>query len=331
MAVFFRRMVSGHNRRFKNDGVDLDLTYITPRWIAMGFPSQGFQANYRNPATAVAAFLQERHPGHHKIFNLSEESYSPTIFHGPVFHSPFPDHHAPCFPVLVRIMKEMHDWLAADAENVIAVHCLAGHGRTGVILCALFLFEGVFALPEDAMQEFAARRSNRGKGVKWPSQRRYIFYSAHHVGECAARGRDRYEPPPAPERILQSVEFQKMWVVAKPLRYMLVVFDGQFDVIYSSAWLHAPETVVADSLKYRPNVPLRGDCTIRLYAAGKGGAHGKIKELLRISLHTAFLPSLGMPFPKDDLDGPCLDAAHEKHPKTFAALVQFALPGAGSP
>jgi protein-tyrosine phosphatase len=145
-----RRVVSGHNRRFQSEGFDLDLTYVTPRWIAMGFPSQGFQSNYRNPATMVASFLENRHPDHFKVFNLSEATYSSTVFKGPVAHYPFPDHHAPSFPTIIAMMKDMHDWLAADAENVVAVHCLAGHGRTGVIICALFLFEDVYVLPDEA-------------------------------------------------------------------------------------------------------------------------------------------------------------------------------------
>jgi hypothetical protein len=49
---------------------DLDLTYITNRIIAMGFPSTGFESSYRNPAEEVSAFLRQRHPNHFKI-NLS--------------------------------------------------------------------------------------------------------------------------------------------------------------------------------------------------------------------------------------------------------------------
>ena len=41
-----RNLVSKEKRRFKNEKYDLDLTYITDRVIAMGFPSSDFEASY---------------------------------------------------------------------------------------------------------------------------------------------------------------------------------------------------------------------------------------------------------------------------------------------
>jgi hypothetical protein len=46
-------MVSGKRRRLEVDGVNLDLTYITTRVIAMSYPSSGFESMYRNPIDKV--------------------------------------------------------------------------------------------------------------------------------------------------------------------------------------------------------------------------------------------------------------------------------------
>lgn len=39
--ALLRSLVSKKKKRFTEDGFDLDLSYITPRVIAMGFPSTG--------------------------------------------------------------------------------------------------------------------------------------------------------------------------------------------------------------------------------------------------------------------------------------------------
>ena len=58
-----RSMVSKKKKRYEEDGFDLDLTYITDRIIAMGFPSTGSEASYRNPVGEVQRFFAAKHKG----------------------------------------------------------------------------------------------------------------------------------------------------------------------------------------------------------------------------------------------------------------------------
>jgi len=46
--TWIKKIVSGPKNRYVDDGYNLDLTYVTPRLIAMSFPASGFESFYRN-------------------------------------------------------------------------------------------------------------------------------------------------------------------------------------------------------------------------------------------------------------------------------------------
>eukprot|EP00195_Chlamydomonas_chlamydogama_P001112 CAMPEP_0202917208 /NCGR_PEP_ID=MMETSP1392-20130828/70482_1 /ASSEMBLY_ACC=CAM_ASM_000868 /TAXON_ID=225041 /ORGANISM="Chlamydomonas chlamydogama, Strain SAG 11-48b" /LENGTH=60 /DNA_ID=CAMNT_0049609885 /DNA_START=31 /DNA_END=210 /DNA_ORIENTATION=+ len=59
MAFILRKLVSGKKNRYKKDGHDLDLTYVTARIIAMAYPaSEALRSMYRNPMQDVVRFLE---------------------------------------------------------------------------------------------------------------------------------------------------------------------------------------------------------------------------------------------------------------------------------
>lgn len=62
-----RSLVSLNKRRYRGDGFDLDLTYVTNCLIAMGFPSVGIEGAYRNAAQDCRRFLQLKHGDHYKV------------------------------------------------------------------------------------------------------------------------------------------------------------------------------------------------------------------------------------------------------------------------
>ena len=96
---FARKFVSGHRRRFTEEGYDLDLSYITPRVLAMGIPASGVEALWRNAATEVASMLISS-TTRYMVFNLSERNIDTKLFRDRVVDAGWPDHHAPPLPVL---------------------------------------------------------------------------------------------------------------------------------------------------------------------------------------------------------------------------------------
>ncbi|KAI9911203.1 hypothetical protein PsorP6_009399 [Peronosclerospora sorghi] len=106
-----RSLVSQNKCRFQQDGFDLDLSYVHPRIIVMGYPAVGVELLYRNPRSEVRLFLEERHAGDYFVFNFCSEpkrrstvcwllSYSPRIFDGRVKRFPIEDHNVPSFQMM---------------------------------------------------------------------------------------------------------------------------------------------------------------------------------------------------------------------------------------
>lgn len=174
-----RGAVSKKKKRFVDaeGGFDLDLSYITPRIIAMGFPSQGREGLYRNPMPEVQRFFETRHSGHYRVYNLcSERAYDPAEFGGCAARYPFDDHNPCPLHMIGAFCADVDAWLTAHPENVVAVHCKAGKGRTGLMIAAYLLHCGYKPHPEAALRAFGLARTANGKGVTIPSQMRYVHY-----------------------------------------------------------------------------------------------------------------------------------------------------------
>ena len=173
---FIRSLVSQDKNRFCFDGFDLDLTYITPRIIAMGLPSTSYEALYRNNMNDVLNFFNERHKEHYKVYNLCEEKkYAPNIFYKQGYF-PFQDHEAPPLNLIRPFCEDAKKFLDEDSKNIVAIHCLAGKGRTGTLISCLLLYLNEFDTAADCLKYYGLMRVDNGKGVTVPSQIRYVFY-----------------------------------------------------------------------------------------------------------------------------------------------------------
>ncbi|GBG62257.1 hypothetical protein CBR_g29865 [Chara braunii] len=175
-TVYLRKWVSKKRKRFIANGFDLDLSYISERIIAMGYPAEHMMdVMYRNPMWQVQKLLETRHRNHYKVYNLcSELSYDASNFGGRVEVLPFDDYHAPPLSLVKLFCESVSEWLDSDPENVVVVHCKAGKGRTGLMVCSYLVYLGMTA--EEALRHYATRRMHNGEGISIASQRRYVGY-----------------------------------------------------------------------------------------------------------------------------------------------------------
>uniref|UniRef100_A0A5K3EU87 Phosphatidylinositol-3,4,5-trisphosphate 3-phosphatase n=1 Tax=Mesocestoides corti TaxID=53468 RepID=A0A5K3EU87_MESCO len=192
MVNRLKSLVSKKKKRFQADGFDLDLSYISSRIIAMGFPAERIEGLYRNHIDEVSRFFEQKHKGHYKIYHLcNERDFNAYRFSGPVVRYPFSDHNAPQFGQILALCKDVMQFLNQHPENVVAINCKAGKGRTGVMVCACLMELQEAQDAEEALRIYAERRTRNGKGVTIPSQRRYVQYYSRLLSSGLA-----YEPKP---------------------------------------------------------------------------------------------------------------------------------------
>ena len=304
MTDWIRHIVSGKNNRYIEDGTDLDLSYITDRIIAMGFPCTGLDSLYRNKASAVSDLLDKKHLGHFKVYNLTERTYNTNIFSGPIENYPFPDHHAPPLNLELRVIKSMHEWYTRDERNVLVVHCLAGHGRTGTIIAAFLVAENMFKTAQEALDFFAKERSFCAKGVAYPSQIRAVkyveMYKMIFPEECA---NFTFNPPPPSPKVIKNVVFKN---VLRKIRgkFILIILNQNFSMKFTSGIFALPPKADSCDMSFDVGISMENHFTIKLFSF----TGTKQKELLRISLNTFFINEDTLHFTKNDLDGPHNDS-----------------------
>lgn len=174
-----RKMISGTRSRYSDSRYNLDLTYVNQQVIAMGLPSEGLESYYRNDIEEVSQFLRERHGENYKVWNLSERDYDVGKFPEVVITRGWRDHYACPFRLLIHLTDEVDEYLKADKECAAVIHCKAGKGRTGTVICCLLLKRREYQTVVGVMKYFYEKRSGVSDpvdGVNRPSQIRSLNY-----------------------------------------------------------------------------------------------------------------------------------------------------------
>ncbi|ELR15027.1 Protein-tyrosine-phosphatase [Acanthamoeba castellanii str. Neff] len=324
-----RTLASGDKYRLEKDEFDLDLTYVTHRVIAMGFPADKLvEQAYRNHIDEVADFFECHHSNHYMIFNLTEKHYDPGKFRNRVRFYGWPDHHPPPMSLLHDVVKAVHEWLEEDRLNVAAIHCKAGLGRTGTVISSYFLYAGFITAPEESMEFFGASRSQSARGVKVPSQRRCVNYlhqiltqtkSLDVVHRPKRLVLKRIEMMPVPDVDMIKGGFWPVVELVDMHRFHSPFFLKKAHRMYSGR--KGDSSIVMDL-----NVPIAGDVLIRVYHFQDlliGKSYPRL--IFRYGFHTSFVEENRLMIPMTELDG----AGHgqfssDSFPSNFVLLNTFA-------
>lgn len=270
LRISLQTLVSTNKRRFqdKDSGLDLDLSYICDRLIAMAVPGV-HGAIYRNDIKEVARFFAMRHYASFCVVSLVENfeekfngNYDPALLYGQVQRIPFHDHSAPALKVLVEFCEKATAFLNVSSSNVLAVHCRGGKGRTGTFCSALMRWVNLYSNTHDSKQYYARRRTLSRKtgaemlviggeggeeeeteslqGVDAPSQHTILRYLDVYM-------KSRVNIFAPPQVLLSTVTMRTLALYSRGgCRISLIVFSGDVPV-YDYAKAHGWQDMSADT------------------------------------------------------------------------------------
>lgn len=313
-ASMLRGVVSKKKKRFQEGGFDLDLSYITSRIIAMGFPAESLTGLYRNNMVDVQKFMTTRHPGRVHVYNLCAElHYDAQKFDGQVSCFPFFDHNPCPLNLILPFCVHVHEWLLKDPDNVVAVHCKAGKGRTGFMIACYLLYAGTCATAAEALEFYANKRTKDAKGVTIPSQIRYVSYFEDLLGSIGWLERVVPAIPARNTLFLKSVTLRGLPYAYStcPEQLSFVVVDpnkkyedGTYKTVFSSKGVLQPHADLAqDCVLFSAET---APCILELCDDFKVVFSGSSKlfslwantrfvcEAVPMSFHPAYKPPLGV-------------------------------------
>ena len=275
VKVSVRHLISG-NKRTNENGFDLNLTYIKPNIIAMGFPYENFEGIFKINGLSmddVVRYLDLRHLNHYRVYNLcSERSYDSSKFHMRAISYPFDANCPPPFELIQQFCEDVSAFLKADGRNVAVVHCCNGVQRTGVMVCSYLLHDQIFCSAKDALQFFATARTRNGVGVTNSSQQRYVQYYEHMVKN------DFTYSPNAPVVLLESLKFigNPCLQGASYSPHFTIKIPKKVEIYNSKVYDYIRRSGNTTEFLLQQQLPLSGDVTVEFYHQSRFGGKEKM-------------------------------------------------------
>ena len=318
-AGFMKSLVSQDKTRFCYDGFDLDLTYITPRIIAMGYPSKNIEGIYRNNMEDVKNFFMTRHPNHYKVYNLCEERNYKDCFYKQGYF-PFKDHEAPPLNLIKPFCEDVKKFLDEDEKNVVAIHCLAGKGRTGTFICCLLLYLNFFETAEECLLYYGLLRVGTVKGVTVPSQMRYVHYFEYILKNKLP------DPIIFKKVVLRKLKMYTIPKVGKKFQPNFVVDNLKKSVKYSDIMSRKESYGFdLDFIEFplgAGGIAVSGDVRVQFYQMQF--LNLKSEKLFKFWFNTNFMPENGVfEIKKEEIDKACKDKECKTYKKEFKIELEF--------
>jgi len=220
--------------------------------------------------------------------------------------------------MVFKFCENVKKWLSINERNVAVIHCKAGKGRTGVMICSYLLFGREWPTAKDALQFYAAMRTYNQKGVTIPSQIRYVYY----MGQVMSRFSGNQ--PPNSTVILKSIVLSHApkGINVADIKFNIYVQKTLIYTYQDSDKTDLPDLSESKSLNPKENfgvtfdtkrLPLCGD--IKIFFYNKKEEH----KLFHFWFNTSFVENSVI------LQKSELDSIKDKHHKVFKENFQLEL------
>jgi len=207
--------------------------------------------------------------------------------------------------LLMELCLSACDWFAADAGNVLVVHCSPGYARSASFLSCLMAFRGFCSQPKEALKEICDQLPVDGVSAILPSQQRYLAYYL----QCQQGFTPRIRPLQLCKAMLNgvpvfesegSVAFRPFLEVRNKGELVFSSFKGDKGDVWPSSYSRNDAYV---SFQLPGDLVVDGDVILEVRHVY---LNGKQEAALQMAFHTAFLPG-GLQLGKSELDGASSD------------------------
>ncbi|KAE9419316.1 hypothetical protein Angca_009187, partial [Angiostrongylus cantonensis] len=156
-------------------------------------PEDGSEKAYVDSLKYAALALKTKHFEHYKVWNVSRPRHDLTRCLAPE-NSGWPARLAPPLDRLCAICKQFEQWLLANNQNVIVIHCKGHRSRAAMVLSAFMHYNAICSNEEYVEERFDMKRFTdkyMGTNGQPSHMRRYIMYFSSLLS-----GRIRVNPAP---------------------------------------------------------------------------------------------------------------------------------------
>jgi hypothetical protein len=235
---------------------------------------------------------------------VAERGYSLDMYHGAVASYPFMDHTPPPFELLLPCCAHMHRFLQANPDNVVAVHCKAGKGRTGLIIVCYLLYCGLKKKAQLARNFYDLQRCHDRKGLTIISQIRYAHYFEQYLRRLK-QGQDcPVEEQESPAVAIFGVSMHGIPRTSRCEPALVISVRSSADleerVVFKSRDYEPPQQVDKHNQQWKLSLSKHVPGGVRVAGDFKIQLFDKQNPLCHVWLHSQFMQD-----PPDNMAGVC--------------------------